>query len=52
MCRALVALFEYLEEEQQREDSVIGDWGVSQTTLEDVFLKVTREVYDGGRKLK
>merc|ERR1711934_475701 len=40
--KALVALFEYLEEEQQREDSVIGDWGVSQTTLEDVFLKVTR----------
>ena len=31
--------------------SLVVDWGVSQTTLEDVFLRVTRGVYSGGRRL-
>jgi len=48
----LVPLFRYLEEEEQKgaHESIVKDWGISQTSLEDVFLKVTRQVYSGGNR--
>ena len=46
----LVPFFRFLEQEENRENTIIRDWGISQTSLEDVFLKVTREVYSGGNR--
>lgn len=48
----MIPLFQYLEEQETAEDPLIRDWGVSQTTLEDVFLKVTRQVYSGGNRIE
>ena len=48
--RQIVPLFRYLEGSDP-DNSEFVDWGISQTTLEDVFLKITREVYSGGRRL-
>ena len=48
--REIIPLFKFLEE-SDKEAADFVDWGISQTTLEDVFLKVTREVYSGGRRL-
>lgn len=47
----LIGLLEQLEEEEKKPFGLIKSFGVSQTTLEDVFLKVTRKVYQGGKKL-
>jgi len=50
--QTLVPLFRYLEEEERKgAQSIIMDWGISQTSLEDVFLKVTRQVYSGGNRI-
>ena len=47
----LVPFFRYLEQEEQQQNPKVRDWGISQTSLEDVFLKVTRQVYSGGKRL-
>lgn len=46
--KTLVPFFRFLEDEEKKPNSIIRDWGISQTSLEDVFLKVTRQVYSGG----
>jgi len=48
---AIAPLFKVLEDLQAEPNSPIADFGISMTTLEDVFLKVTREVYRGGVRL-
>lgn len=48
---AIAPLFKVLEDLQAIPESPIADFGISMTTLEDVFLKVTREVYKGGVRL-
>jgi len=39
----LVPFFKYIEDNIKTENFFIKDWGMSQTTLEEVFLKVTRD---------
>ena len=48
----LIPFLEFLEREEVQPNACITDWGVSQTTLEDVFLRVTRTVYEGGRNIE
>jgi len=43
----VVAFFEFLENQGAE---YISDWGVSQTTLEEVFLKVTKPAQTGFMK--
>jgi hypothetical protein len=50
--RELIPFLEYLEREEAVPGSAIASWGISQTTLEDVFLRVTRRVYEGGRNIE
>jgi len=38
----IVPLFQLIEEHKDDQNFIIKDWGLSQTTLEEVFLKVTR----------
>lgn len=47
----MVPFFRFLEEEERKHKPLIKDWGISQTSLEDVFLKVTRKVYQGGNRV-
>lgn len=42
---AIPAFVKYLETDP---DKLIKNWGVSQTTLEEVFLKIIREANPGG----
>jgi ABC-type multidrug transport system ATPase subunit len=39
----LVPFFKFIEENSTSDHFFIKDWGLSQTTLEEVFLKVTKE---------
>jgi len=38
----LIPFFQFIEDNKSQEGFIIKDWGMSQTTLEEVFLKVTR----------
>jgi len=40
--KQVVPFFQHIEQNVGRNDFIIKDWGMSQTTLEEVFLKVTR----------
>jgi len=44
--KQVVPFFQYIEQNSSRKDFIIKDWGMSQTTLEEVFLKVTRSDAD------
>lgn len=41
----LSRVFEVMEDPQLREDMGIIDWGITETTLEECFLKITRRVH-------
>jgi len=43
----LIEFFEFLETDP-RAKAIIRDWGVSHTTLEEVFLKITKQYSHGG----
>jgi len=38
-----IPFFQYIEQNKDRQDALVKDWGMSQTTLEEVFLKVTKD---------
>jgi len=38
----IIPFFQYIEQHKGDDSFIIKDWGLSQTTLEEVFLKVTR----------
>jgi len=39
----VVPLFRFIEKNSGNKDFLVKDWGMSQTTLEEVFLKVTKD---------
>ena len=45
----IIPFFKWIEEHQKDSDFGITDWGMSQTTLEEVFLKVTTS--DEGKQI-
>jgi len=40
---SVIPFFELIEENRDKPEFIIRDWGISQTTLEEVFLRVTHE---------
>ena len=41
----LAVVFETLEDEETRSSLFISDWAITETTLDECFLKVTRRVH-------
>ena len=41
----LALVFETLEDEETRKSLFISDWAITETTLDECFLKVTRRVH-------
>jgi ABC-type multidrug transport system ATPase subunit len=43
----VIPFFKHIEENMDNPQFLVKDWGISQTTLEEVFLKVTKHGDDG-----
>lgn len=42
--QSVASFFEFLQDNSQRPDRLVDDWGIHNTTMEDVFLTVARKI--------